>query len=797
MEKSRAAIIVAAVAVAVIVIAAAVSLSGHGSRDVTWDDLESIDKDAADIARSLDESETVSIQNVTAFALMHAGVPQEQMRKYPYDWNMMAENTGFMDDVGKGFADRASTRDLDRILDNSKPLAEAFESGSATEPFFYDGLPQPVFLYTYESDDYTNEDSYTIRYCVYVETEYDTDSDGKRDLIEVFLQVPRAAMEGGYRAPVILIADPYNHGVSDKKDAEPADVYDMSRIYSQPDVRVPVGTKSAWDAAMEAKPSDWYYGDEEHGYVNPHYLDYFLPRGYAVAMCGLLGSYGSEGYACTGLDLELLAVKSVIEWFDGDAVGYTSKDSLVSTGADWCSGAVGMYGISYVGTVQLGVAAMGIDNLRTVIPCNAISDWYEYPYQKGGLINSDSINPYIAYLAEYISTAKDPTVGDYHEFMQKVAYDEAMMEGQYSDGTSTFWMDRDYTRMDVDTETSIMLIHGLNDYNVRMCEFARTVEMFGDSGVTMKIFLHQGAHQDPSNLFAFMLGDDNTMVTFNKWLSHYLFGRDTGVEEWPDIQVQSNLDGTWSVYDSLEPSSEVPFQSSESGTKTFYSDAKDNIGFEIELMTAEKDITALGGELRLSLASGTAGIPNQPVSIIVYDRYEAGMKAYHNESNSEVDADYVDPEHPERSGVWYGSTLANCMLSEYILKDTTSREISKASAGLGYYGETVDLEDMRVQDREPGIYYDYVIDLSPNVYTLKEGHSIAVYITAYDPEMVETLGDRLIHYDLTVDLSSVELVLDLARSRGCRRLRASASSGSTTIFFLSHFPAFISALPPK
>ncbi len=87
-----------------------------------------------------------------------------------------------------------------------------------------------------------------------------------------------------------------------------------------------------------------------------------------------------------------------------------------------------------------------------------------------------------------------------------------------------------------------------------------------------------------------------------------------------------------------------------------------------------------------------------------------------------------------------------------------------AAVGLGYYGETVDLEDMRVQEREPGTYYDYVIDLNPNVYTLKEGHSVVVYITAYDTEDVEELmkKEHLYHYDVSVDQSSVELILDLA-----------------------------------
>ena len=762
MVKNRTVLLIAAAAIVIILAATMVMSQNQDAKEVTWDDLLSIDRDAAEVAMSLEQTDTVQIQNVTAFTLMHAGVPQDLLRRYTFDWNMMSENTGLMDGVGKAFTDRADTKDLKRILDNSKPLARAFESGLATEPFFHDGLPQPVFYYTPESDDFSNEDSYTMRYCVYVETEYDTDSDGKRDLLEVYLQIPRAALEGGYKAPVILIASPYEHGADEKKNVEPADGYDMSRIYSQPEARDPVGSKSAWDTAMAAKPSDWHYGEKGLEYECQSYLNYFLVRGYAVAVCSMLGSYGSEGYACTGLDLELLSVKSVIDWFDGDAVGYTSKDSMVTTEAEWCSGSVGMYGLSYLGTVQIGLAAMGIDNLKTIIPSGAISNWYEYSYQKGGVIQADNGDAYMSYLAEYVTTSRDPTIGDCGDYMRKLAYDETVLEGQYSDGTSTFWTDRDYTRMAVDTETSIMLIHGINDYNVRMCELAKTMEMFEGSGVTIKTFLHQGAHQTPQNFFVFMLGDSNGMVTMNEWLSRYLFDQDTGVEDWPNIQVQSNLDGSWSAYDSLDSISETGFGSSYSGTETFFSDIKDDMGFEIELMAADEDMTIVGGEVRLRLMSETEGIPYMPVSVVVYDRYEPGMKAYYNVSDNEVESHMLDTTHPEDTVSWFGSNIPDQILYEYTLKDTTSRQISIGTVGLGYYGETVELESMRVQDRETGTYYDYVIDLIPTVYTLKAGHSVVVYITALHPGLVQTLENVPVHYDVTVDLSSVEVVFGLA-----------------------------------
>lgn len=47
-----------------------------------------------------------------------------------------------------------------------------------------------------------------------METDYDTDRDGKYDLVKAYVQVPRAAVEGSgdYRAPVVFAADPYSAG---------------------------------------------------------------------------------------------------------------------------------------------------------------------------------------------------------------------------------------------------------------------------------------------------------------------------------------------------------------------------------------------------------------------------------------------------------------------------------------------------------------------------------------------------------------------------------------------------------
>ena len=60
------------------------------------------------------------------------------------------------------------------------------------QPLFMNGMAQPIFPYTTGSVEsgYSNEDSAIIRYVVYVETNYDTDDDGKLDLVKAVVQIP-------------------------------------------------------------------------------------------------------------------------------------------------------------------------------------------------------------------------------------------------------------------------------------------------------------------------------------------------------------------------------------------------------------------------------------------------------------------------------------------------------------------------------------------------------------------------------------------------------------------------------
>ena len=320
-----------------------------------------------------------------------------------------------------------------------KALVDALASDKR-EPLFVNGMAQPIFPFTPGAveEGYSNEDSNIIRYCVYVETNYDTDGDGKLDLVKALVQVPRAAAKGDYKAATIYEARPYITGCTDLYGYEDGlyntGDFDIDAMYNTPAARTPVNSATTEEAAAAANSADWYYlnpyeSDIDEGYYFYDYedldwYDYYLVRGYAVVECGGLGTKGSEGYETCGTDLEIDAFKCVIEWLHGDRVAYTDKTSNIAIKADWSNGKVGMTGRSYAGTTQFGLATTGVAGLETIVPVAGIASWYEYTNSQG--ISTDSEPAYSDALAGYCAGRKldandwNKIKADYGNYLQTI-----------------------------------------------------------------------------------------------------------------------------------------------------------------------------------------------------------------------------------------------------------------------------------------------------------------------------------------------------------------------------------------
>lgn len=196
------------------------------SRDeiLTLGSLEEYKQYLPDAAFDENSSETTEVtwNMAIAYLLRKAGMEETQLGEYPRDYIGMADSLGMISyDEHRTFDDGDEEIQVDEFekLKNNEGLLALEEAMAAErkEPLFVNGMAQPIFPFTTGAvlKDYKNEDSDTIRFFVYVETDYDTDGDGKLDLVKALVQLPRAAAEGDFKAATIYEARPYISGCTD------------------------------------------------------------------------------------------------------------------------------------------------------------------------------------------------------------------------------------------------------------------------------------------------------------------------------------------------------------------------------------------------------------------------------------------------------------------------------------------------------------------------------------------------------------------------------------------------------
>ena len=528
---------------------------------VTWGELT---KDAPDLALPLSKAdgETVTNQEAVAFLLRWAGMEESQLGSYPDDYNAMAESMGMTNGIANYDPTGPCTTTNLAVMQTAADTLRDALSGDTLEPLFMNGRAHPIFPYTSGAmeEGYDNANSDIIRYFVYVETNYDTDGDGKLDLVKALVQVPRAAAEGDYAAATIYEARPYITGCTPfwgEEDIYNEAGYDIESMYSQPAKRTPASSAvSTLEAAANADSSQWYYWNEYediYDYEDLDWYDYYLVRGFAVVECGGLGTLDSDGFETCGADLEIDAFKCVIEWLHGDRVAYTDKTSNIPVEADWSNGSVGMTGRSYAGTTQFGLATTGVEGLETIVPVAGIASWYEYTNSQG--ISTEIDPAYSDVLAlycagRYLDKTDWATIVDkYGSYLYQIQQDQLATNGDYSD----HWANRDYTLDAENIQCPALIVHGLNDDNVKTKQFDLMYQAYEKAGVTVKLLLHQDGHLTPtypSQGIQFRIGDQSYDEILNQWFSHYLYGVENGIENMPAVTAQSSHDAqVWNTYD--------------------------------------------------------------------------------------------------------------------------------------------------------------------------------------------------------------------------------------------------------
>lgn len=380
-------------------------------------------------------------------------------------------------------------------------------ANAAQGPVFKDGQAQPVF----DPNDVVRED-------LWVTAPVDSDRDGKDDLVHVEVVRPRAT-EQGLKVPVVYQASPYYAGGNDVANHN-VDVELHSPTWPGHHRRGTAGDERV-AAALGPNPA-----------ITWRYEQYLTARGFAVVYGESLGSGQSTGCPTSGGRNETIGAKSVVDWLNGRARAKDASGAQVR--AKWTTGSVGMIGVSYNGTLPNAVATTGVRGLDAIVPIAAISNWYDYYRQDGAVVAPGTYQGEdLDVLARYVYTRADQEICK--PVLDEIERQQDRITGDYS----PFWHERNYLKDAHNVRAATLVVHGLNDWNVKDRNAEQWYEAIKKAGVPHKIWWHQSGHSDP-----YSLRRDEWLTTLNRWFTRYLYKQQNGVEKEPRATIQRE-DKSW------------------------------------------------------------------------------------------------------------------------------------------------------------------------------------------------------------------------------------------------------------
>ena len=379
------------------------------------------------------------------------------------------------------------------------PLAAQAPERAA--PVFVNGMAQVVPAF--------QDTAQWIRQNLWIETDIDSDRNGKPDRVHVDVTRPRQTETEGLKVAVVYQSSPYYAG---------------NAQLTFWDVRKELGEEPG-PRALSQKPA---YNPARTRISNA-LVNTWVPRGFAVVHSEATGTGRSQGCPTVGDYPERAAMKFVIDWLNGRARGYTTPTGSEEVRATWSTGKVGMIGVSYEGTLPLAAATTGVAGLEVVIPIAPNTSYYHY-YRANGLVRSPGgyLGEDVDVLYDFVASGDTATRATCDRLWKNGAFAGATGQDRASGDYNDFWEARDLLPHLKNINAAVMLVHGLNDYNVMPSHSVRIYEELTRLGKPATLVLHQSGH-----------GGGPLPDMANRWFSHYLYGVDNGAEKDPPFHVLS------------------------------------------------------------------------------------------------------------------------------------------------------------------------------------------------------------------------------------------------------------------
>ena len=354
--------------------------------------------------------------------------------------------------------------------------------------------------------EFENSDDW-IRHDLWVETEFDTDGDGKPDRMHVDVTRPKQTDSEVIKLPVIFESSPYFAGTGSTARQYFWNVrQELNTVPQKRNKMPPIVRRGKRPIISSSQTRTW------------------VPYGFIVVHSSAPGTGLSQGCPTVGTRIEALAPKAVIDWLNGRAKGYTTPYGNEEVKAYWTTGKVGMIGTSYNGTIPFAAATTGVDGLEAIIPIAPNTSYYHY-YRSNGLVRSPG-----GYLGEDVDVLYDfiHSNPDNCAYCDSVIRDKEMAEGmdRVTGDYNDFWAKRDLMNYMEPFKAAVLMAHAFNDWNVVPSHSYRFIKVLKEKGVPLQIYYHQGSH-----------GGEPPFDMMNKWFTRYLFGVQNNVENDPKAWI--------------------------------------------------------------------------------------------------------------------------------------------------------------------------------------------------------------------------------------------------------------------
>ena len=633
------------------------------------------------------------------------------------------------------------------------------------KPFFFNGKAQAVF-----------ETEKIVREVVYVEAPLDKDNDGKRDLLK--LEILRLGeTEEGLQVPTLFTASPYSQGVNGP--AGEALTYD---------VNVPLERKEPTDTKYEDiqfKPVEKElpverevagsatHATETFAKENNHTLnDFFLARGFAVVYGAGIGTKDSDGIQTCGSVEQTTAMVAYVEWLAGNRRAFTNRVDNIEIKAWWSNGKVAMTGKSYLGTLATACATRGVEGLETIISEAAISNWYQYYRDNGLVIAPGGFPGEDADVLAVETFSKMQNAGDYlhskaffEDYLKQMADWQDRKTGNYN----TFWDERNYLPFIKDIKCDVVMVHGLNDWNVKPRQVADLWDALKDVPVAKKLILHQGQHIYINNVPSIDFHD-----MMNLWLSHKLYNVENNAKEiLPDIVYQMNTDAeTWETAEDWKGSETTILYFGEKELVTEPQDGQFNFQDQLpkeQFKAYTKNIDQWEKELKeAGPMDGHRYLAKSAVlneDIFLNGRPKVTIKVASSQDLGMLSVELIDfgdakrlkpvPDVLAPKGLQLGYNWREDNVMELRLGQKTPHKLISR----GHMNLQNRENPWKVNDLKAGEFVEIELELHPTMYHLPKGRQIGLAVYGTDFEKT-VRGNQDIEYTLDLKASYLELPVE-------------------------------------